>query len=168
MAVVQFRSDYAVGGRGFLVHWHSLLLQDTYEYEQESGTIQSINFLNDYISDLHYNISITVSPNSRILLEFAFLWLDDTFSNCSDYLSVILGEEESDRVKLCASDTNNNSFIRFLSKQRVMFLEFHTDSYGTSRGFVANYSSGNLHILPTNSLRRYLIKARTCTQLQLK
>ena len=66
-------------------------------------------------------------------------------SNCSDYVEVFIGCGRSSIGRYCSD--NRESFAEpfdMYSPDNCLRIKFHSDSSGTGRGFVADYSAFSL------------------------
>ncbi|GFS28047.1 Tolloid-like protein 1 [Elysia marginata] len=138
---LEFRSDHSVSRRGFTAHWSA---DCDKKLTGNNGTLQSLNYPNNYPDTVQCVWAITTDPGTRVRLTF------DTFdiesghvcnTSCPDDSLVIHnGNNRTARqlAELCGDDLP----LPVTTSGNVMYLEFKSGSSDTRRGFRAQWTAG--------------------------
>uniref|UniRef100_UPI00358EFCDD neuropilin-2-like n=1 Tax=Myxine glutinosa TaxID=7769 RepID=UPI00358EFCDD len=159
---IQFRSDYASQGAGFLLRYEIYETDECSKtFTTPNGTIQSPDFPQPYPHNLDCNYIITAPPRAEIILRFVSFELESEVSppeslqptECRfDHLEIWDGLPKVG--PLIGRFCGKNSPDEVRSMSGVLSLTFVTDQGIARDGFQAIY-----HIIP-----RRIIEAVQCTQ----
>ncbi|CAB3228775.1 unnamed protein product [Arctia plantaginis] len=134
-----FHSDRTVAKSGFALHWTSMKPVCGGDIDATThGQISSPGSPGSYPENRDCYWHLTTTPGKRINLHFFALDIE-VHSNCSfDYLAIYDGGHMTD--PLLSRYCNSTQPAPVVSASSEMLIHFHSDSYGSGKGFQIAYA----------------------------
>jgi len=105
-----------------------------------SGFVMSPMYPKQYPNRISCTWVISVSKDKRIHLEFEDFWIDDQRGCQGDFLEIRDGKDQSSAM-IGSKHCGNKKPAALYSTGAHLWLQFMSDSAGTSHGFKAKYSA---------------------------
>ncbi|GLG98263.1 Cubilin homolog [Gryllus bimaculatus] len=104
-------------------------------FTSEHGAFSSPEYPNTYSINSECVWTISTSPGNRVTVGFRAFELEQS-DNCNkDYLEVRANSAEGNLIGVYCQDLPSN-----ITASQTLWIKFHSDSDGTARGFLADYS----------------------------
>ncbi|NXY67496.1 CUBN protein, partial [Glareola pratincola] len=141
--MLYFVTDHSIASEGFSANYVSLIASKvcSHNYSAETGVLTSPNYPNDYPVRTECIYTITVGINRQIVLSFTNFTLEGNKRCTEDYVFLLYfsrdgGYETSPPLgKYCGTDLPPV----IISHGNKLWIKFVSDTFGTSRGFSAEW-----------------------------